>query len=129
MSIESGDTGPQQHKCVLAFCLLHLCVEILTMFIFLLLCKINSIYHNILPSSAPVPAKLVFDPSSCLAGCPSARNSSELAGNQHNLLCNIGSSTQVELKTFFQNFEKMEDDLQERQPPGKTTLIEDEVVL
>ena len=71
-------------------------------------------------------ALFLIPPAARPAGHPPGRSSSELAGNQHNLLCNIGRSTQVELKTICQNFEKMEDDLQGRRPPGKTTSIEDD---
>ena len=58
------------------------------------------------------------------------RASSEIAGNEQNLLSNIGRSTLVESKSILKILEKgkttsMEDDLSGRRPQWKTTSVED----
>ena len=63
----------------------------------------------VLPSSTQVPAKLgrvslTVDFSSSPPARPSGRTSSEKAGNQLNMLCNICRSSQVHLKTIFCKF-------------------------
>ena len=66
------------------------------------------------------------------AGRPAVRNSSEIDGNQQNLLSNSCRSTLVKQKPVWKYLKRwkttsMEDDLNGRQPQWKTTSMEDDL--
>ena len=69
------------------------------------------------PSSSSSWAELVLFSIYTPTHPPPARNSSEIAGNQVNLLCNICRSTPVEPKIIWKKkIEKSEEDLHGRRP-------------
>ena len=60
---------------------------------------------------------------------PPTRTSSEIAGNEQNLLFNIGRSTLVEYTSVLKKWKttSMEDNLSGRQPQWKITSVEDDI--
>jgi hypothetical protein len=65
----------------------------------------GKLYKYVLPSSAQAPVQLYWAELVLILKYPaSARTSSEIAGNQQNMLCNICRTSPVESKTVFSDY-------------------------